>query len=63
MIIDRIGRKVKYFAEPSDFPSIDTLAPEARAELIAHLADKYEKFLRQKKFIAMLMAKKEKRAA
>lgn len=63
MIIDRIGRKVKYFAEPADFPYLNTLAPEARAELVAHLADKYEKFLRQKKFIAMLMAKKEKRAA
>ena len=31
MIIDHIGRKVKYFSEPSDFPYLHTLAPEAVA--------------------------------
>ena len=37
MIIDHIGRKVKYFSEPSDFPYLHTLAPEAQKELIDSL--------------------------
>ena len=57
MIIDHIGRKVKYFSEPSDFPYLHTLAPEAQKELIDSLAEDYEKFRRQKAFIAKLLAK------
>ena len=41
MIIGHIGRKVKYFSEPSDFPYLHTLAPEAQKELIDSLAEDY----------------------
>lgn len=60
MIIEKRRGKDVYFPELKDFPYAHTLSPWAQEELKRHLADKLEKFYKQKRYIAMCIAKGEK---
>ena len=59
MIIEKRRGKPVYFAEVSDFQYFNTLSAEAQVELKEHLEDKLEKFYKQKRYIAMCIAKGE----
>lgn len=59
MFIGTVRGKPKYFPEISDFPYAHTLAPEARAYLEASLNEKIDAYWRQKRYIAILMGKKD----
>lgn len=60
MIIVNVNGRNKYFPEITDFPYASTLAPEAQKNLKSELELKLEKFYRQRKYIAMMLAKKDK---
>lgn len=60
MRIEYRRHKPVYFAEIKDFPYAYTLSSSARKELEEHLEDKYTKFCKQKRYIAMCIAKSEK---
>ena len=63
IVIEKPGKRAKYFAEITDFPYANTLAPSAYEELKAHLEQKIQNYYKQQKFIAMMMAKKDKKLA
>lgn len=59
MIIYNEGsRKERRFLEITDFPYVSSLSPEAKHELEDSLIKKHEGYIKQRIFIARLMAKK-----
>lgn len=60
MFVGYVRGKKKLFPQIEDFPYAKTLSPEAYNELKRSLDEKIEKYFKQKKFIAMLMAQKNK---
>ncbi len=59
VIIPRKGKPDLYFAEVKDFPYFHTLSAEAQEELKNHLAEKLENYYKQRKYIAMLMSRRD----
>lgn len=61
IIIERGPHKLpKVIMEISDYPYAKDLSPEAYEHLKATCDEKVQKYLRQKRYIARLMAKKAK---
>ena len=60
MFVGYVRGKEKLFPQIEDFPYAKSLSPEAYNELKRSLDEKIENYFKQKKFIAMLMARKNK---
>ena len=60
MVIEYRRKKPVYFAEVSDFPYFSSLSSDAQASLREHLETKLENFYKQKRYIAMCVAKGER---
>ena len=58
--ITQSNGRTKCFAEIEDFPYANTLSVDAYNSLKADLELKIEKYYKQRKFIAMMLAKKDK---
>lgn len=60
MFVGYVRGKKKLFPQIEDFPYAKSLSPEAYADLKQRLDTDIENYFKQKKFIAMLMARKNK---
>lgn len=61
LIIEKPGKKTKYFAEITDFPYANTLSAESYNHLKTTLEEKIENYYKQQRYIAILMARKNKK--
>lgn len=63
VIIEKPGKRARYFAEIEDFPYANSLSTEVYEHLKSQLELKLENYYKQQKFIAMMMAQKDKKLA